>query len=161
MLNFSASRETVLHLLNISLRQRRAECSATVDLFMLDLCGGEVTFIKSGAAPSFVKREGSIFRLRSKTAPLGLLSTIDTEKLRVEVRPSDFVIMLSDGICQSDEDSAWLIELLAAPYSGPLKEYAEYILAEAKKHSGARDDMTVVVLKVKEADFGNIKGRAS
>ena len=161
MLNFSASKETVLHLLNLSLRQRGTECSATVDLFGMDLTTGEVTFIKSGAAPSYVKRESSIFRLRSKTAPLGLLSTIDTEKLRVEVRPSDLVIMFSDGICQSDDDSTWLVELLSRPYKGGLKDYAEYILSEAKRSVSVRDDMSVVVLQIKESKEGNIRQAVS
>ncbi len=150
MLTFSASYETVIHLLNRALRKRTRECSATVDLFALDSYSGEVTFIKSGAAPSYVKREGSIFRIRSKTAPLGLLSTIDTEKIKVEVRPTDYIIMLSDGICQSGEECPWLLELLSKPPRENLKEYAELILREAKKNENSKDDMSVAVLRIKE-----------
>lgn len=147
-LDFGASRETVLHLLNNSLIRRREECSATVDLFELDLILGEATFIKSGAAPSFIKRDSSIFRIKSSTAPIGLMKSIDSEKIRVEVREGDIVIMLSDGILQSGEESTWLLELLSRKPKQNLKEYAEYILAEAKKNSRSGDDMTVVVARI-------------
>ncbi len=149
MLNFSSSYETVMHLLNRALRSRVRESSATVDLFALDAYSGEVTFLKSGAAPSYVKREGSIFRIRSKTAPIGLLSAIDTEKIKVETRPSDYVIMLSDGICQSAEESPWLLELLTKPAKEDLREYAELILREAKRQERGGDDMSVAVLRIK------------
>jgi stage II sporulation protein E len=161
MLDFSASKDTVLHLLNLTLRQRNNECSATVDLFGIDLATGEATFIKSGAASSYVKRNSSIFRLRSKTAPLGLMSAVDIEKLKVEIRPEDYVIMFSDGICQGDEDSTWLLELLAKPCIGSLKDYAEYILSEAKRKSVIKDDMSVIVLKIKTSEEGTVSGKAS
>jgi stage II sporulation protein E len=148
LLDFSASKETVLHLLNNVMRHRSEECSATVDLFELDLLTGEGTFIKSGAAPSFVKRDESIFRIKSQTAPIGLLRTIDTEKIRVEVRGDDYVIMLSDGVADSAEDAPWLLELLAKPPKRNVKEYADLILSEAVKHSRSRDDMSVAVIKV-------------
>ncbi len=148
ILNFGAAKETVLHLLNHSMRRRAEECSATVDLFEFDLISGEATFIKSGAAPSYVKRGTSIFRIKSQTAPLGLLGTIDTEKIRVEVREGDYVIMLSDGISQSTEESTWLIELLAGAHPKSTGELAGSILSLAKKNSDTRDDMSVIVLKI-------------
>ena len=147
-LDFGASRDTVLHLLNNAMRGRLEECSATVDLFELDLLSGDATFIKSGAAPSFVKRADSIFRIKSQTAPLGLLRSIDTEKIRVEVREGDLIIMVSDGILQSAEESPWLLELLSRPPKLNLKEYADLILSEAKKYADTSDDMSVIVVKI-------------
>lgn len=150
MLEFSSSGDGVLHLLNRALRQRRTEASVTVDLFGIDSYSGEVTFLKSGAAPSYVKRDGSIFRIRSKTAPLGILSTVDTERIKVEVRVGDTIIMLSDGICAGAEEAAWLLELLAKPCPKDLGAYAEMILSEAIKNSEPTDDMSVIVMKICE-----------
>ena len=147
-LDFGASKDTVLHLLNHAMRSRHEECSATVDLFEMDLLLGEAVFIKSGAAPSFVKRDGSIFRIKSQTAPIGLMKSIDTEKIRVEVQSEDIVVMLSDGIIQSAEESPWLLELLSEKPPRDLKEYADLILTEAKKYSASRDDMSVIVLRI-------------
>ena len=147
-LAFGGARETVLHLLNNTVRSRGRECSATVDLFQLDLLDGSATFIKSGAAPSFVKRDSSIFRIRSGTAPIGLMKSIDSEKIRVEVKGGDYIIMISDGISQSAEESPWLLELLSKPPKETSRAYAEHILATAKEKAKTHDDMSVIVLKI-------------
>jgi stage II sporulation protein E len=147
-LSFGGVKESVLHLLNNTVRSRGRECSVTVDLFQLDLIDGAATFIKSGAAPSFVKRDSSIFRIRSGTAPIGLMKGIDSEKIRVEVKGGDYVIMLSDGISQSAEESPWLLELLSKPPKETSRAYADYILDAAKERSKTKDDMSVIVLKI-------------
>ena len=141
-------RDTVLELLNNIVRRRGEECSATVDLFSLDLIRGDAVFIKSGAAPSYVKRDSSIFRVRSETAPIGLMNHVDAERMRVEVRPGDYIILLSDGVSSSPEDAPWLLELLAEPPRRSLKEYAEYLLAEAVKRSSTGDDMTIMIARI-------------
>ena len=150
-LDFGASKETVLNMLNYIIRRKGDECSATVDLFEFDLLGGEATFIKSGAAPSFVKRGDSLFRIKSQTAPIGLLKSIDTERIRVEIREGDCVIMLSDGIMQSAEDAPWLIELIANTTVTSPEEFAKKIVEEAKKRKVGDDDMSVAVLKITKA----------
>ena len=130
------------------LLRRREECSATVDLFEFDLHTGEATFIKSGAAPSFVKRGDSVFRIRSKTAPIGLMQSIDTEKIRAEILPGDTVIMLSDGIASSPEEAPWLVEMLGRSSRRSTRDLSELILAEARRRSPTDDDMTVSVLRI-------------
>ena len=145
-----APMETVLALLSEALRRRSEECSASVDLFELDLIRGSATFLKSGAAPSFVKRGSSIFLLRSETAPIGLMRRLDSERIAVEIRGEDYVIMLSDGICQAAEDTPWLLELLSRPAPTTPRAYADLIMKEAKARTKCRDDMTVVVLKVEK-----------
>jgi len=147
-LDFGASKETLLHLLNAALRRRSEESSATVDLFELDLVSGEACFVKSGAAPSYIKRESSVFRIKSQTAPLGLLSTIDTEKIRAGIQADDYVILLSDGVSQSIEDSAWLLELLAKAPPKSLRAYADLIIRAARKNTDSTDDMSVAVIKI-------------
>ena len=149
-LSFGGFRDTVMHLLNYIVRRRGEECSATVDLFEVDLINGDAVFIKSGAAPSFVKRGSSIFRIRSETAPIGLMSSIDAERMRVEIKDGDYVIMLSDGVSSSPEDAPWLIELLAEDPKPTLKEYAEHILSAAVRNSRTGDDMTVLVTRIQE-----------
>ncbi len=152
-LAFSASKETVLHLLNQSMRRGRDECSATVDLFELDEYTGEAVFIKSGCAPSYIKREASLFRIKSETAPIGLMNTIDTEKIRVEIHDGDIIVMLSDGISQSSDDAPWLLEFLSRPIKkDTLKDYADKILSLAKENSRSGDDMSVAVLRINKSE---------
>lgn len=150
MLSASISENTALYVLNNIIRNKREECSATLDLFRFDLLYGEAIFVKSGAVASYVKRENSLFRIRSETAPLGLMKTIDSEKIRVEFKSGDIVVMFSDGVADSPESSVWLPELLAKPFEGSLKEYADFILEAAKKNSRSRDDMTVALAKIRK-----------
>ena len=153
-LDFGAGEVTVMELLNKLIRARGDECSATVDLFSVDLYTGESYFIKSGAAPSYIKRSSgargsdSLFRIRSRTAPIGLLRDIDSERIRVELENEDVIVMLSDGIT-GGEDTGWLAKLLARPIKSDLSSYADFILSEAMKNTSPTDDMTVTVTRVR------------
>ena len=111
---------------------------------------GGVVFIKSGAPPSYVKRESSIFRIRSQTAPIGLMRSIDTEKISVEIKGGDYIFMFSDGIAEIAEDAPWLLLLLGKEPVGNLKEYAYNIIKEAKKNGTSSDDMTITVIRIDE-----------
>lgn len=148
ILKAPCTKNTALHILNHIIKSRNEECSSTVDLFDFDLITGEALFFKCGAAPSYVKRDSSIFRIRSETAPIGLMKGIDAERIRVEIKGGDYIIMLSDGVSQSPEESTWLLELLSAPPMSDIREYAEKILAEAERHTLGVDDMSVAVAKI-------------
>ncbi len=137
-----------LHMLNNMIRAGADECSATVDLFEFDLMNSEARFLKCGAAPSYVKRGSSIFRIRSRTAPIGLMKNVDAECVRVEIRNDDCIIMLSDGICQASEEAPWLLELLSKYNDRSISNLASDILSAAQKNTAARDDMTVLVVKI-------------
>ena len=151
VLNTVPPSDSVLRILSHIIRSRSTECSATVDLFSLDLITKEAEFLKSGAAPSYIKRKESIFRIRSETAPIGLMKTVDAERIRVGVDEGDYIIMLSDGVSQATEDAPWLLEILTKPPKPTVSEYAEFILEKAKEHSKLFDDMTVLVVKIKKA----------
>lgn len=152
-LDFGGENDTVIRLVNKIIRSRMEECSATVDLFSFDLFLGEGYFIKSGAAPSYIKRKNegrggdSIFRIRSKTAPIGLMREVDAEKIKVELKDGDVIVMLSDGIMGAEEGQ-WLVQLLSRPIKCDLKAYAELILEEAAKNVPPTDDMTVAVTRL-------------
>lgn len=147
-LEFNPEGQTVLKILNHTVRHKHRECSATVDLFSVDLYRGDAEFLKSGAAASYVKRGSSIFRIKSKTAPLGLMRNVDAEKIKIDLEGDDYVIMLSDGIGGAAEDTPWLLDLLSKPPKRNLKEYADSILAAALKNLPHNDDMTVAVTRV-------------
>jgi len=148
ILESACTKSTAFHILNHIIKNRNEECSSSVDLFDFDLMTGEALFFKCGAAASYVKRNNSIFRIRSETAPLGLMKNIDAERIRVEVKNGDYIVMLSDGVSQSTEDSAWLIELLSTEPKIDIREYAESILSAAAEHSQSRDDMSVSVARI-------------
>ncbi len=144
-------KDTVIHLLNRDLRTRKEECSTTVDLFEVDLLSGQASFLKNGAAPSYIKRESSLFRIRSQSTPIGLLRSAEPEKIPLEIKAGDYIIMMSDGIADATEDAPWLLLLLGEEPKGSLNDYATLILNEAIKNTDSADDMTVTVIKIEEA----------
>ena len=143
-------RETVLKMLNNAIRRRHGECTASLDLCSVDLYNGECIFLKCGTAPSYIKRGTSVFRIKARTAPLGVLKSTDAEKIKSELCDGDFILMMSDGIIGSDEDSPWLIELLARISPGSTEELARAVLEGAMSNADGCDDMTAIAIRVKK-----------
>ena len=149
MLCAGNNQETSLRMLNNLIRSKAEECSATVDLLEIDLLYGRASFVKSGAAASYVKRGDNLFRIHSETSPVGILRSLDAERINFSVRAGDVIILLSDGISQSMEDAPWLLDFLSGAKTEPLQECADQILALARAHGG-RDDMTVLLAAVSQ-----------
>lgn len=150
ILSTGAGVSASLHALNGIIRERNEECSATVDLMRLDLLSGSAVFVKSAAPPSYIKRGGSLFRIKSETMPIGLLKSIDAESITANIYEGDVIIMLSDGITENGDDAPWLLELLNEPFSAdaPLKSFAQKIIRAASERKSRRDDMTAVIARV-------------
>ena len=74
MLSAGNGCESALRIINGFLRNKGNgslhECSATVDLWELDLLSGKASFCNCGAAPTYVLRDGGLFKIRSKTLPI-------------------------------------------------------------------------------------------
>jgi len=159
LLRAGASMDTALKMLNSMIRARGGECSATVDLMELDLMNGAVRFVKSGAAPSFVIRDGRLFRLQSKTVPIGIMRALDAEMIRFEAMAGDVIVMLSDGVAKSFEDCPWLYDLLGGDKLSPDDpEKAARTIVKYAVENGSADDITagvVVIEGVREKNITN------
>ena len=152
---------TALRMLNGVLRSRggarELECSATVDLLEVDLLTGAAALIKSGAAPTYVRRSGGIFKLHSKTLPIGILSALDAQLTRLEVSEGDVIVMVSDGVTdaakereresEAGECDGWLPDLLSREWEDDLGRMAKKIIGRAQS-LGARDDLSVIIVRI-------------
>ena len=144
--------ETALRMLNVFLRNKGSgslhECSATVDLMALDLLDGQASFYKCGAAPTYVLRDGSLFKIRSKTLPIGILKEPDQKRIRFEIHAGDMIVMVSDGVTQGREDCPWLFDLLRRNTENiDLEGTADRIVKHARAE-GSTDDLSVLILAV-------------
>ncbi len=146
LLSAGCAKGTVLSLLNNLVHAGGEDSSATVDLLEFDLYSGKATFIKSGAAPSYIKRGEKLFRIRSKTVPIGMTPLLDAERIRFDAEPGDLIVMVSDGVAGA-EDSPFLTEMLSGEDVSELSLLGERIVASASDR-GERDDMSVILLRV-------------
>ena len=142
---------TALRMLNNLILSRcpdsAQECSSTVDLMELDLVTGRASFIKSGAAPSFIVRGGTVQRLQAGTAPIGIIRKLDAQTEVFDLRPGDTVVMVSDGILQDDPDCEWLNGYLA----GCGSRDPEQIVYEVCCHATGfpeHDDCSALALRI-------------
>ncbi len=144
--------ETTLRMLNAFLASRgarEAESSTTVDLLMIDRVNGEASLFKCGAAPSFLLRDGEVTRFFSRTAPIGILESLDAERIRFSVLPGDVIVQVSDGVTDGDEDCPWLSDLLKTKWVGDAESFARLVLNRAD--TDGKDDTSVLITEIGNA----------
>ena len=125
------------------------ECSATVDLMELDLMDGQAVFAKNGAAPTYVVREGKVYKLHASSLPIGILPDTPRELLRFRTHPGDVVVMVSDGITLGNDECPWLMDLLASPLPLSMDSLRMDIIKRALT-AGSEDDLSAIAIRVEE-----------
>ncbi len=150
MLRSGNKKEQSVAMLNSFLRQKSCESFTTVDLLEIDLLSGEACFVKSGAAPSYVLRGTSIFKIESNSMPVGIAKELRAEEVKFKLEEKDIVVMVSDGIVGSFDDGLWLMDILTNEWKKGMStdDMCARILDEARQRKGERDDMTVGMVKV-------------
>lgn len=108
--------DITLRMMNSFLRsenyEKGQECSVAIDLFEFDLMSGTAAFIKSGGMPTYILRRDKVYKVSSKTMPLGIIKTPDVKITKLDMQSGDIVVMLSDGCTHDEDDCKWLINLL-------------------------------------------------
>lgn len=135
----------------MTLKFSENEKFSTVDLSSIDLYTGEVEFMKVGAVASFIKSGNKVVSINSKTLPIGILDKVDVEINKKRVKNGDMIIMMSDGISDSESigQSDWLFQYIKEFENTSPKAMAEGLIEKSKELGGkVKDDMTVLVSKV-------------
>jgi stage II sporulation protein E len=143
-----------LRQLNLFLRSRAKDAAretcATIDLLSIDAISSRAIFYKVGAAPSFIFRKSNIYKVESKTLPLGIIRELDAKKTSFELEAGDMIVMISDGALRSGGDCPFLFDIMkkcAATHSP--EDLSAMIAKRAKKENG-NDDISVAVIKISE-----------
>lgn len=140
--------ETALRMLSDFLRLGRngggEESSTTVDLLQIDEYTGKGVFFKCGAAPTYVKRGGSIFKLSANTVPLGILKESSAKRIEFQLFEGDITVMISDGV-GGEEECLWLLDYLNTTEEQDPQTMASFLTEAASAH-GSRDDLSALVL---------------
>ena len=154
MLSAGNQAEVSVKMLNNFIRSKNTgsgdECSATVDLMELDLNNGHAIFVKSGAAPTYVVRAGTVYKLHSRTVPIGIFKDSQPQLLRFRMHPGDVIVMVSDGVTHGNDECPWLIDLLSDPLPNSMDSLRLDILKRAIT-SGSPDDLSAIAVRVEDA----------
>lgn len=159
LLQSGFNNDTALKLINTTISANTdSDMYATLDVSILDLYSGDMKFIKNGACPTFIKRNGNVEILKSVTLPTGILDNIDLIEYNHDLEDGDIVVMCSDGIIDSNKNymnrELWLQELLEEIDSVDTQRIADIILKEAidNDFGKEKDDMTVIVYKINKKE---------
>lgn len=146
--------EISLRMLNSFIRSKNSgtgdECSATIDLMELDLLNGNAVFVKNGAPPTYVVRGNTVYKLRSRTFPIGILKDSDIQLLQFRTHPGDVVVMVSDGVTHGNDECPWLIDMLSDPLPESMDSLRTDILRRAIA-SGSPDDLSAIAIRIEDA----------
>ena len=140
--------EAALKTLNAAMALRGAETGSftTVDLCVFSPGSAEACFYKYGAAPSYLKRGGSVRRVTGASLPAGLRGTpAPPDMTRIPLEEGSFVVMVSDGVADPGRDE-WLMDLLAGWPGDDPQTLAGLILSESVRRERLQDDCAVQVL---------------
>ena len=149
--------ETAVSMINSALLLKSGdELFSTLDICSIDLHSGSAEFTKIGASTTFLLRDGAVDAIRSWTLPVGVVHTVDADVSRRQLQHGDMLIMVTDGVLDSDMHSSdkegWLMHAMQEfPACNP-QDMAEHLLAcAADNYNGAiRDDMTILVTRIWE-----------
>ena len=146
--------EAAMKTLNSAMALRGADTGSftTIDLLTCRPETGELAFYKYGAAPSYLKKGGTVRRITGGSLPAGLRGgTAAPDVTRVSLEPGSFAVMISDGVADPGRDE-WLQDLLAGWEGEDPQTLAGLILSESIRREDLQDDCGVQVLYLPRPD---------
>lgn len=156
LLTSGFKKDTSIKLINSTLAtsMQEEDMYATLDIAILDLYDENMEFVKSGACPTYVKRNKEVQLLKSVSMPTGILENVDLIEYDKDIQKGDIIVMCSDGIIESNSDyqnkELWVKYLLEEMTNDDVQKIADIIISEAidNDFGKEKDDMTVIVAKV-------------
>lgn len=148
LLDSGITMSTAQRLINSIMRVKEWEESfATLDFLRLDLFAGRAEFLKSGAAPAYLCRDGSLVRIASDSYPAGIFASADPDVTSMKLFHGDLLILATDGAPEKALEQA-----AAVSYENPdisARELAHEIGILCRDMSGKHpDDVTIAMVKI-------------
>ena len=148
MLSAGTAKNVCIEMLNNLLLSKNDETFSGIDLLEIDKLSGSAYFIKAGAAPSFVLRKSRLYKICSETPPVGIIPAFSAESTRFSLEKGDVIIMVSDGVIESDADAVWLSALIGEDEKNEPAFLAKRLIEKSGEINGRHDDASACVIRI-------------
>jgi sigma-B regulation protein RsbU (phosphoserine phosphatase) len=138
-------------------RQSPGNRFITIFYAVLDLAGGELTYVNAGHTPPLLLRaDGEVERLQSGGVALGMFDRSRFETGRVLLQPDDLLAIYSDGITEAENpkgqpfDERGLETVLAAERRHNVAAACAAVVRAVERHSAdtrLADDLTLLLVR--------------
>ncbi len=158
LLEFGFDNDSSIELITTSLISKNEEVFATLDIAIIDLYKGTIEFIKSGACPTYIKKNKKVQIIKSNSLPAGMINQDNIEVFDTDIQNEQMILMCTDGIIDSNIEyknkELWIKYLLEDIETKNTKKIADIILNEAidNNFGKIKDDMSVIVCKFMKKD---------
>ena len=148
-----------IELITTTLISKNEEIFATLDVSIVDLYKGTIEFIKSGACPTYIKKNKKVQIVKSNSLPAGMINQDNIQIFDTDIQSGEILLMCTDGILDSNVEyknkELWLKYLLEDIETNNTKKIADIVLNEAidNNFGKAKDDMSVIVCKFMQKDI--------
>lgn len=141
-------------IVNSVIKMRQDESHyASLDVAIFDLQSASASFIKFGAAPTYILSEGKITSINSMNIPVGIINDAEYIPIVKKLNNNDIVFQISDGalLKEGNIHDNYLTDILSkVNINMSSKNIADSVLNKIIEHSSSNiaDDITVVVNKI-------------
>lgn len=147
MLRAGFSERAAFSMLN-SFLLASSSASATLDFAIVDLKKMTATLVKTGASPTYLKREDEVISVEDGSLPAGIRFKKPYVKT-LHLCYGDILIWVSDGVAEALPEEDWVYGALRKYPSSQLSETVDYLASVAYEAGRDNpDDMTVLGLKI-------------
>ena len=158
LLKSGFDKNSSIELITSSLISKNEETFATLDIAIIDLYKGTIEFIKSGACPTYIKKNKKVQIIKSNSLPAGMVNHDNIQVFDTDIQNEQMILMCTDGILDANIEyknkELWIKYLLEDIETRNTKKIADIVLNEAidNNFGKTKDDMSVIVFKFIKKD---------
>ena len=127
------------------------EIFTTFDVTKIDLYTCEIELMKSGAVSTLIKSNGDVRKIGVQTLPVGIMPETDIYLKKMKLKEGDMIVMLSDGINESEY--RFIKQLLLNEKS--IENIAKQIYEKSPIFNGGNenDDISIIAARLKKKNY--------
>ena len=159
LLESGFDKDNSIKLITSSLISKSEEIFATLDIAIVDLYKGTIEFIKSGACPTYIKKNKKVQIIKSNSLPAGMINQDNIQVFDTDIQNEQIMLMCTDGVLDSNIEyknkELWIKYLLEDIETKNTKKIADIVLNEAidNNFGKTKDDMSIIVCKFMQKDM--------